>query len=149
MELIKYVCFMTEVPIYRNQSINLLCKSMDQFLYDRDFRYKRFNPSQTNVTFLQPLKTSRNLKFFYVLRGFRKGALTISGLKKLALFKSIVHLADFKWGNSDSFNFTHCASRNLKKLTRINFKTQIANRVASFNAQLYFSGFCMRCAHFL
>ena len=28
---------------YRNQSIDLLCKSMDWFLYDRDFRHERVN----------------------------------------------------------------------------------------------------------
>ena len=28
---------------YRNQSIKLLCKSMDRFLYDRDLRHKRVN----------------------------------------------------------------------------------------------------------
>ena len=36
--------FMTEVSIiYRNQSINLLCKSMDWFLYDRNLRHERVN----------------------------------------------------------------------------------------------------------
>ena len=28
---------------YRNQSIGLLCKSMDWFLYDRDIRHKKVN----------------------------------------------------------------------------------------------------------
>ena len=28
---------------YTNQSIDLLCKSMDWILYDRDLRHKRFN----------------------------------------------------------------------------------------------------------
>ena len=28
---------------YRNQSIDLLCKSMDRFLYDRDLRHERVN----------------------------------------------------------------------------------------------------------
>ena len=35
------VFFMTEVPIYRNHSIHLVCKSMDWFLYDRNLRYER------------------------------------------------------------------------------------------------------------
>ena len=35
--------FMTEVPSYRNQSIDLLCESMDWFLYDRDLRVERVN----------------------------------------------------------------------------------------------------------
>ena len=30
---------------YRNRSIDLLCKSMDWFAYDRDFRYKRVKVS--------------------------------------------------------------------------------------------------------
>ena len=34
--------FMTERSVsYRNQSINLLCKSKDWFLYDRDLRHER------------------------------------------------------------------------------------------------------------
>ena len=33
--------FMTEVTIYRNQWIDLLSKSMDWFLYDRDLRHER------------------------------------------------------------------------------------------------------------
>ena len=28
---------------YRNQSIDLLCKSMDWFLYDNDLRHERVN----------------------------------------------------------------------------------------------------------
>ena len=32
---------MTEVTIYRNQWIDLLSKSMDWFLYDRDLRHER------------------------------------------------------------------------------------------------------------
>ena len=34
--------FMTEVLIYGNQSIDLLCKSLDWFLYDRDLRHEIF-----------------------------------------------------------------------------------------------------------
>ena len=33
--------FMTEVPVYRNQSIDLQRKSMDWFLYDRDLHHER------------------------------------------------------------------------------------------------------------
>ena len=33
--------FMTEVPIIWNKSIDLLCKSMDWFLDDRDSRHER------------------------------------------------------------------------------------------------------------
>ena len=32
---------MTEDPSYINQSIDLLCKSIDWFLYDKDFRHER------------------------------------------------------------------------------------------------------------
>ena len=31
---------MTESLSYKNQSIGLLCKSMERFLYDRDFRHE-------------------------------------------------------------------------------------------------------------
>ena len=37
---------MTDVPINRNQSTNLLCKSMDCFLYGRALRHERLNHSQ-------------------------------------------------------------------------------------------------------
>ena len=37
----KYNSFMTEIPII--QKPNLLCKSMDWFLYDKDLCYKRVN----------------------------------------------------------------------------------------------------------
>ena len=34
--------FMTEVKLsYRNQSIDLVCKSMDWFLYDKDLHHER------------------------------------------------------------------------------------------------------------
>ena len=36
--------FLKEVPIIRNQSIDLLCKSMDWFLYDRSLRHERVHP---------------------------------------------------------------------------------------------------------
>ena len=32
---------------YRNQSIDFLAKSMDWFLYDKDFRYERVNDPYT------------------------------------------------------------------------------------------------------
>ena len=38
--------FMTEIPIIqRNQSIDLCCKSMDRFLYDKDPRHERVKDS--------------------------------------------------------------------------------------------------------
>ena len=38
---------------HRNQSIHLLCKSMDWFLYDKDHRHERFN--RGCVHFLYPI----------------------------------------------------------------------------------------------
>ena len=42
IEYIRYVrnFSMTGSISYRNQSIDLLCKSMDWFIYDRDFRHE-------------------------------------------------------------------------------------------------------------
>ena len=37
---------MTKVLLYGNQSIDLQCKSVDWFLYDKDLRYERFNVVQ-------------------------------------------------------------------------------------------------------
>ena len=34
---------------YRSQFIDLLCESMDWFIYDRDLRHERVNPLQTDV----------------------------------------------------------------------------------------------------
>ena len=39
-----------------------------------------FNPFSTNVPPLYPLKTSENLRFFDVLRGYRSGTLVENGL---------------------------------------------------------------------
>ena len=39
--------FMKEDLSYRNQSINLLCKSIDWFLYDRDVRHERVTSTFT------------------------------------------------------------------------------------------------------
>ena len=37
---------------YRNQYIDLLCKSMDRFLYDRDLRHERVNYCVHRLTFI-------------------------------------------------------------------------------------------------
>ena len=42
--------FMTEVPRYRNQSIDLLSKSVDWFLYDRDLRHERVKWKNSEVS---------------------------------------------------------------------------------------------------
>ena len=42
--------FMTEVPRYRNQSIGLLSKSVDWFLYDRDLRHERVKWKNSEVS---------------------------------------------------------------------------------------------------
>ena len=42
MTLFCFNSLMTEFPII-NQSIDLLCRSMDMFLYDRDLRHERVN----------------------------------------------------------------------------------------------------------
>ena len=39
--------FMTEVPIIKNQSIDLLLKSMDWFLYDRELHHQTANIKAT------------------------------------------------------------------------------------------------------
>ena len=68
---------------YRNQSIDLPCKSMDWFLYDRDLCYERVkcvNPFMTNVLMLYPLKPPGNLWFFGVFRGYEMGKLARNGL---------------------------------------------------------------------
>ena len=39
---------MTESLSYRNQSIDLLCKSMDWFLYESDLRHERVNGGTDN-----------------------------------------------------------------------------------------------------
>ena len=46
---------------YRNQSIDLLCKPMDWFQYDRDLRHERINSFAANVSISYPLKTPENL----------------------------------------------------------------------------------------
>ena len=43
-------------------------------------QYQSISPFQPNVQFLYPLKTSENLWFSDVLRGYRNGALDCNGL---------------------------------------------------------------------
>ena len=38
--------------LYRNQFIDLLCKSMDWFLYDRDLRHEGVNAAATYMLFI-------------------------------------------------------------------------------------------------
>ena len=52
---------MTDVLSYRNQSINVLCKSMDWFLYDRDLRHERVNSWFT----VNPLPLDFHLKVMH------------------------------------------------------------------------------------
>ena len=44
-----FTSFMTKVPNIYKPSTDLLCKSMNWFLYDRDLRQERVNPSHPNV----------------------------------------------------------------------------------------------------
>ena len=56
---------------YRNQSIDLFCKSMNQFLYNRNLlheRFKIFFIHYTESLFLHVVK--HNLLFFFFLSGF-------------------------------------------------------------------------------
>ena len=66
---------------YRNQSMDLLSKWFDSFLYDSDIRHERVNPVffvlikcislfYATGMFLYPLKTSENLGFFVVFKGY-------------------------------------------------------------------------------
>ena len=61
----------------RNQSVDLRCKSIDLFLYDRSIG---LYPVGSSVTFLYPLKTSENLWFSDVFRGYGNMTLGLNGL---------------------------------------------------------------------
>ena len=50
-----------------------------------------FNPFQTNVPFIYPLKTSENLCFYYAFSGYRNGILGWNGL----IQKELSHLTPF------------------------------------------------------
>ena len=59
---------------YRNQPIDLLCKSMDWFLYDMDLRHERvkkelINPFLANVPILYLLEPLENESFFWYFQG--------------------------------------------------------------------------------
>ena len=45
---------MTGSLSYRNQSIDLFCKSMDWFIYDRDFRHES-KSSEIIINFILPI----------------------------------------------------------------------------------------------
>ena len=63
---------------YRNQSIDLLCKSMDQFLYDRDLRHERVGKAiyacKTNLlsieAYSEPCQTSMMGRFAKIVKGY-------------------------------------------------------------------------------
>ena len=62
---------------YRNQSIDLLRKSLDWFLYDNGLRHERvkyINPFQPSAPFLYLLKTSENF-WCSVFRVYKNGSL--------------------------------------------------------------------------
>ena len=52
---------MTKSLSYRNKFIDLLCKSMDWFLYDRDLRHERVKYLNDAMRCLVVLKQLRNL----------------------------------------------------------------------------------------
>ena len=60
-------------PSYRNQSIDLLCKSMDWFLYDRDVSHERVNRSLDVGTFPSSMKLAN------VTPVYKKGSLSDKG----------------------------------------------------------------------
>ena len=55
--------FRTEVPTYRNRSIDLLYKSMDWFLFDRDLRHERI---KDHVCTAKIKLKNRKLKFINI-----------------------------------------------------------------------------------
>ena len=50
---------------YRNQSIDLLCKSIDWFLYDRDHCDKRDDAEESEPLLTQFLRSYNTLNTFY------------------------------------------------------------------------------------
>ena len=69
--------FNINIPIYRNQSFDLLNKTIDWFLYGGAFVV---NPFDATGLFLYPLKTSENQRFSDLLRGYRKRPVVWNGL---------------------------------------------------------------------
>ena len=75
---------------YRNQSIDLLSKSIDWFLYDRDLLHERVNNFRklilrsnifhTSSLLLYRLNILKNLGFSDVVEGFRKRPVSWNGL---------------------------------------------------------------------
>ena len=63
---------------YRNQSIHLLCKSMDWFLYDRDLRLERVKKNITETTLSRIRSNFYDVAFFF----FCKKPLTFYFRKK-------------------------------------------------------------------
>ena len=72
--------FMKEDLSYRNQSINLLCKSIDWFLYDRDVRHERVNSTFTVFAPNEYLQTQKKIWGFIDLGTSVMKELTSSSL---------------------------------------------------------------------
>ena len=76
MDLETFDCFTTEIPIIYNQSIDLLCKSMDWFLYARELMKKliacvktgqRCNQSPSIMVLLTKIVSNFNIKTLTIL----------------------------------------------------------------------------------
>ena len=72
--------FMTEISIYRDQSIDLQSKSVDWFLYDRDLRHERVN----GTIFGDVFKTHLSKTELF--------AKIVTGLKQFNVFAKKFHL---------------------------------------------------------
>ena len=73
--------FMTEISIYRDQSIDLQSKSVDWFLYDRDLRHERVN----GTIFGDVFKTRQVSKTGLFAK-------IVTGLKQFNVFAKKFHL---------------------------------------------------------
>ena len=59
--LLKYL--MTDYVSFRNQSIDLLCKLTDWFLYDRDLRHERVKLPEGSIDFTNIVKLNCDMQF--------------------------------------------------------------------------------------
>ena len=92
-----------QLIVAQNQSLQIIQspyviwkQKEKQNLQSNTHRKCPFNPCHSNVSFLYPLKTSKNQRSFEVLRGYRNGTLGQNEAKRFSLSKTKVKWIFYK-----------------------------------------------------
>ena len=85
---------------YRNQSTDLLCKSMDWFLYDNGLCHERVKSFQVIASFFYPFT-------LLLFREHKKGYIEIKWVEYLNINKYLAKVTNVKWKSEKCWFLTH------------------------------------------